>query len=112
MHHNKNDKLYIFGILWSVFASVVIEEDAIALLPISEEYQIDKLKKVCIAELMKLSKPRLEYVAIAMQYQADNLKQAAMASCANKLRLGDIIKQRHRTQNQLITDDVIAEIAK
>ena len=29
MHHNKNNKLYIFGILWSVFASVVIEEDAI-----------------------------------------------------------------------------------
>ena len=61
---------------------------------------------------MKLSNPRLEYVAIAMQSKAENLKQAAMASCAHKLRLGDIIKQRHRTQNQLITDDVIAEIAK
>ena len=73
---------------------------------------MDKLKKLCIAELMKLSNPRLEYVAIAMEYNEKKLKKAAIESCASTLRLGDVVNQRRQPRNQLITDDVIAEITK
>ena len=100
-------------LLYSLQLYDAVDATAVALLPLSEEYQMDILKKQCITELKKLSKPRLEYVAIAIQYDDINFREAAMASCARKLSMRDLDNQMCSKENrQQITDDVILQLVK
>ena len=75
---------------------------------------MDILKKQCITELKKLSKPRLEYVALAIQYEDRNFREAAMTSCARKLSMRDLDNQMcwEKNQQQRITDDVMLQLVK
>ena len=66
---------------------IVLDQKAASLLPLADEYQIEGLKKLCVAELKKFAVPRLEYVSLGIIYNLDDLLSAAIKTCSKKLGL-------------------------
>ena len=90
----------------------VTDEKATYLLPLAEEYQIEQLKGLCGSELEKCSRPRLEYVSVAIRYNLQTLLSKAIDSCARKLSLTEIDKQQTRPENKEINDTIIIKILR
>ena len=86
---------------------IVLYQRAAALLPLADEYQIEGLKKLCVAELKKFAVPRLEYVSLGIIYNLDDLLSAAIETCAKKLGLEEIDRQQNLPENKDIVDDKV-----
>lgn len=78
----------------------------------AHEYQIEKLKTLCVDELKKFAKPRLEYVSLAVRFDIACLLKAAIDSCASKLQLDEMDCQLLDLKNKEIDDSMILKILR
>lgn len=90
--------------------SLHIDEKAVALLPLSDEYQIDKLKAACVEELMKQEVPQLLHITLAQRHNADDLMKKSMETCAVKLSPESLDAQLSLNINSALSDAVMLKI--
>lgn len=85
------------------------DDNAVTLLPIAHEYQIDPLMKRCEAVLMEQRKPRLQVIALAERYQLDSLLRTSVEACAKNLDSFSIEQQSHSVT---VTEGSLLQIYK
>lgn len=82
------------------------------MVPLAHKYDIDGLKSLCVSELKKFAKPRLEYVSLALRFDLEELLPAAIDVCAQRLSMKDIDNQQEEPQNSEVDDSIMLKILR
>lgn len=97
---------------------IILDEVAVALLPLAVEYQIKCLQEICSAHFSRASLydmahiPTLEMLTLAETHSLADLKEKMLIKCAAKLGTAEIDRQRLLPENKAMTEQTYIRLLR